>query len=259
MITAAPAPFHVVIPARYASQRLPGKPLLSLGGQPMIEHVYRRARDSGAGQVVVATDDQRIAEAVEAFGGEVCLTAETHQSGTDRIAEVVERYAWSDDTIIVNLQGDEPLMPARLLSQVASLLQQHADADLATLATPLTDTDQLFDPNVVKVVTDRGGFALYFSRATIPWKRDLFADADAVQPAWLDGIQRHLGIYAYRCGFLKSYPALDMAPPERMESLEQLRTLWYGNRIVVATALEVPPPGVDTTEDLRRIEPLFAD
>ena len=248
-----------MIPARYASQRLPGKPLLPLGGRPMIEHVYQRAFESGAEQVVIATDDDRIATAVADFGGDVCLTASSHQSGTDRIAEVVESRAWPDDTIVVNLQGDEPLMPSRLLAQVAGLLQQHDAADLATLATPLTDVDQLFDPNVVKVVTDRSGFALYFSRATIPWKRDLFVERTVVEPEWLDGLQRHLGIYAYRCGFLKRYPTLGAAPPERMESLEQLRALWHGMRIAVDTALEPPPPGVDTEEDLRRIAPLFTD
>jgi 3-deoxy-manno-octulosonate cytidylyltransferase (CMP-KDO synthetase) len=169
------AGFHVVIPARFASQRLPGKPLREIAKRPMLEHVYRRASESGAETIVVATDDQRIREVVESFGGEVCMTAESHQSGTDRIAEVACKRAWPDDTLVVNLQGDEPMMPPRLLQEVADTLRSHADSDLATLAVPLSGADEVFDPNVVKVVIDRQGYALYFSRAPIPWQRDVFA------------------------------------------------------------------------------------
>ncbi len=166
--------FRVVIPARYASQRLPGKPLLDIAGKPMIRHVYDRACESGAEEVVIATDDARIQAAAGQFTDRVCMTSSEHTSGTDRIAEVVRVLQWPDDTVVVNLQGDEPLMPPALLAQVAETLESHAESDMATLAVPLTDPDQLFDTNAVKVVADRNGYALYFSRATIPWKRDLF-------------------------------------------------------------------------------------
>lgn len=245
--------FRVVIPARFASQRLPGKPLLSIAGRPMIEHVYARARQSGARDVVVATDDNRIAAAVEGFGGRVCMTSTEHTSGTDRIAEVVQQLGWPDDAVVVNLQGDEPMMPPDLLRQVAIVLRDHAAADMATLAVPLDDPGQLFDTNVVKVVSDRSGYALYFSRATIPWKRDDFEPAGDVQQDWLHGLYRHLGIYAYRTAYLKGYADLSVAPIERMEALEQLRVLWHGGRIAVGVAEEAPPAGVDTAEDLERI------
>jgi 3-deoxy-manno-octulosonate cytidylyltransferase (CMP-KDO synthetase) len=244
--------FKVVIPARYASQRLPGKPLLEIGGKPMIQHVYERARASGATEVVIATDDVRIEAAARVFADRVCMTSPDHCSGTDRIAEVVRQLGWSEDTVIVNLQGDEPLMPPRLLAQVADALVSHGRADLATLAVPLTETEHLFDSNTVKVVMDREGYALYFSRATIPWKRDMFAAGLEPEPSWLDGVYRHLGIYAYRAGFLSGYGSLPVSPIERMESLEQLRVLWNGGRIAVAIAEEVPPTGVDTAEDLAR-------
>lgn len=246
-------PFHVVVPARYASQRLPGKPLLQIGGRPMIEHVYRRATESGADAVVVATDDTRIAEVVTGFGGDVCMTSPDHASGTDRIAEVVDTLGWPGETVVVNLQGDEPMMPGRLLQQVADVLHLHADADVATLAVPLDSCDQLFDSNVVKVVADKHGYALYFSRASIPWKRDTFDPGATVTEAWLEGINRHLGIYAYRAAFLAGYAELAPAPIEKMESLEQLRVLWHGGRIAVDTAVEAPPAGVDTAEDLARV------
>lgn len=247
------APFNVVIPARYASQRLPGKPLLDIGGKPMIQHVYERACESGAAQVVIATDDARIEAAARAFGAGVCMTSAAHDSGTDRIAEVVGRLGWAEDTVVVNLQGDEPLMPPRLLNQVAEALIGHPGADMATLAVALTEAGQLFDPNTVKVVCDRAGYALYFSRATIPWKRDLFAAGVAPEPSWLEGVHRHLGIYAYRAGFLAGYAALPVSPIERMESLEQLRVLWNGGRIAVDVATGAPPAGVDTAEDLARV------
>ena len=247
------AGFRVVVPARYGSQRLPGKPLLDIAGKPMIQHVYERACESGADDVVVATDDARIQAAVRLFTDRVCMTSGTHASGTDRIAEVVQILNWPDDTVVVNLQGDEPLMPPALLAQVAETLVTHAACEMATLAVPLTDPEQLFDPNAVKVVMDRNGYALYFSRATIPWKRDLFDVDAAPQPAWLDGVYRHLGIYAYRAGFLAGYANLPVSPIERMESLEQLRVLWSGGRIAVDIAAHAPPAGVDTAADLARV------
>lgn len=247
------AAFKVVIPARYASQRLPGKPLLDIAGKPMIQHVYERARESGADDVVIATDDERIRLATSTFTDRICMTSGAHNSGTDRIAEVVGQLGWADDTVVVNLQGDEPLMPPALLNQVASALVSHPDSDMATLAVPLSATQQLFDSNVVKVVTDRKGYALYFSRATIPWKRDLFVAGQSAQPDWLDGVYRHLGIYAYRAGFLHGYANLPVSPIERMESLEQLRVLWNGGRIAVDVANSAPPAGVDTAEDLARV------
>lgn len=247
------ADFKVVIPARYASQRLPGKPLLDIGGKSMLEHVYERASESGAEEVVIATDDERIRDAASAFCDRVCMTSTQHRSGTDRIAEVVEQLAWPDNVLVVNLQGDEPLMPPGLLTQVAESLESHPLADMATLAVPLNLTEQLFDNNCVKVVSDKNGYALYFSRATIPWKRDQFAADEAVQQSWLEGVFRHLGIYAYRAGFLGGYARLSVSPIERMESLEQLRVLWNGGRIAVSIADQVPPAGIDTPEDLARV------
>ena len=245
--------FNVVIPARHASQRLPGKPLLPIAGIPMIEHVFRRAGESGANEIVIATDDERIREAASRFTDNICMTATTHASGTDRIAEAVRQLGWPDDTIVVNLQGDEPLMPPGLLTTVARTLESHTDADMATLAAPLTDPQQLFDVNCVKVVVDRYGYALYFSRAAIPWKRDTFHAGQSAQKAWLDDVYRHLGIYAYRAAFLAGYAALPVSPIEQMESLEQLRVLWNGGRIAVAFVDEAPPAGVDTAEDLARV------
>ena len=246
-------PFRVVIPARYASQRLPGKPLLDIAGKPMIQHVYDRARESGAEEVVIATDDTRIRSVAAGFTDSVCMTSPEHASGTDRIAEVVRMLAWPDDTLVVNLQGDEPLMPPLLLRQVAETLASHAVADMATLAVPLNDPDQLFDTHTVKVVMDRHGYALYFSRASIPWKRDLYASGATPDASWMEGIYRHLGIYAYRAGFLGGYAGLPISPIERMESLEQLRVLWDGDRIAVGVAMETPPAGVDTADDLARV------
>jgi 3-deoxy-manno-octulosonate cytidylyltransferase (CMP-KDO synthetase) len=243
----------VVIPARFGSQRLPGKPLLDIGGKPMIQHVYERAVSAGAEQVLVATDDARIERAVRAFTDDVRLTSTDHVSGTDRIAEVVAVEAWPDDTIVVNLQGDEPLMPPQLLAQVAQTLIEHPLAEVATLSAPLSDTGQLFDPNIVKVVSDGQGYALYFSRATVPWRRGVFDPSLPVESDWLEGMQRHIGLYAYRAGFLAGYAELAEAPIERMESLEQLRVLWHGGRIAVTEARAEPPAGVDTEADLGRV------
>lgn len=248
--------FHVIIPARYASTRLPGKPLLPIGEKPMLQHVYERAVACGASSVVVATDDQRIADAVDGFGGKVCMTATTHPSGTDRLAETVELLGLPDEAVVVNLQGDEPLMPAQLLRQVAKLLEQNPDADMATLATRIYTAAELFDPHVVKVISDWRGRALYFSRAVIPWDRDAFAVTTEELPSAAVHY-RHLGIYAYRVGFLKHYVGLEACDMERMESLEQLRVLWHGGAIQVAEAECVPGHGVDTEADLERVRELL--
>lgn len=243
--------FTVVIPARYGASRLPGKPLRELAGAPMIRHVWERARESGAGRVLVATDDRRIADAVAAFGGEARLTAPDHASGTDRLAEVAATEALAGESIVVNLQGDEPLMPPTLLAQVAEVLAAAPDAAMATLATAIADAAELANPNVVKVVTGSDGRALYFSRAPIPW------DRDGRPSERLAAARRHLGIYAYRVAFLHRYPTLPPTALERLEQLEQLRALASGERIQVADARSAPGPGVDTAEDLERVADLL--
>jgi len=248
---------RIVIPARYASSRLPGKPLLLLAGKPMLQHVYEKACASQAREVVVATDDERIARAADGFGARVCMTRTDHSSGTMRIAEVIDVMGWSDDEIIVNLQGDEPLMPVSLLNQVAQDMEHHQYADTATLAAHLEHPRQLFDPNVVKVVLDRKGYALYFSRAPVPWKRDELAWGKEISAEVSRGYLRHIGLYAYRAAFIKEYVGWPEAPIEAQESLEQLRTLWHGKRIHVSLAAEIPPAGVDTPEDVKRIEQLL--
>ena len=242
--------YRVVIPARYGSTRLPGKPLLPIAGRPMLAHVCERALESGATEVVVATDDERIAAAVAGLDATVCMTSHMHSSGTERIAEVVETRGWSDDSIVVNVQGDEPLIPPVLISQVATDLSGHPDAAVATLACPLLDRDEWLDPNAVKVVLDRDGYALYFSRAPVPFDRDGETDMTAVA-------LRHLGLYAYRADFLKDYSRLEPAPLEHIEKLEQLRVLWHGRRIHVGIAQERPGPGVDTEDDLARVAALL--
>jgi 3-deoxy-manno-octulosonate cytidylyltransferase (CMP-KDO synthetase) len=244
--------FQVVIPARYNSSRLPGKPLLDIAGQPMIQHCYSRGSESGASGVVVATDDERIAEQVTEFGGEFCMTAASHRSGTERIAEVAAERGWSDSTIVVNLQGDEPTMPPALIRQVASAMDSHERAGVTTLCAPITDRKTLFDPHVVKVVMDADGYALYFSRAPIPWHRDEFLSGEGNLPSGV-GFFRHIGLYAYRVGYLKQYVGWEQAAIEQAESLEQLRVLWHGGSIHVSVATEVPGHGVDTEDDLRRI------
>ncbi|ABI56782.1 3-deoxy-manno-octulosonate cytidylyltransferase [Alkalilimnicola ehrlichii MLHE-1] len=251
-------PFTVIIPARYASHRFPGKPLASLLGWPMIHHVCRRAEESGAARILVATDHREIAHACREEGREVVMTRHDHPSGTDRLAEVAERLGLDDDQIVVNLQGDEPLMPGRLVRQVALDLAAHRDAGIATLATLCHSLDEVRSPHAVKVVRDRQGYALYFSRAPIPWDRDGFSGAAGAARSpgqWL----RHLGLYAYRVGFLRRYPALEAAPPEGLEALEQLRALWHGVRIHVGLAHQVPGPGVDTPQDLAQVERLLAE
>jgi 3-deoxy-manno-octulosonate cytidylyltransferase (CMP-KDO synthetase) len=239
--------FVVVIPARYASTRLPGKPLREINGKPMIEYVYDRGRESGARDVIVATDDERIADAAEAFGATVCLTGDQHNSGTERIAEVVDLFDWNDDTIVVNLQGDEPAMPATLIDQCAALLDDSA-ADLATLASPLLSDADFENPNVVKVILDRHGNAIYFSRATIPYPRDAARIAEARAAAL-----HHHGIYAYRCGVLRRLVAAQPSPLELAEHLEQLRALSLGMTIRVGIPADRPGAGVDTEEDLAAV------
>lgn len=251
--------FKVVIPARYGSSRLPGKPLRFICGEPMIQHVYARAVASGANDIVVATDDERIFDAVRGFGGQVMMTANTHESGTDRLAEVAALKGWSDDEVVVNLQGDEPLMEPALLGLAADTLVAGVDAGVATLVTLIRDARDLFDPNVVKAVLAEDGQALYFSRAPIPWLRGRFPLAEATR-ALPDGFTafRHLGLYAYRVGVLKR---LSRTPPcalERAEALEQLRALWLGVRIYAAVVETAPGHGVDTEEDLARVERILA-
>ena len=241
--------FVVIIPARFASTRLPGKPLQDINGKPMIVHVLERARESGADRIIVATDHEDVARAVEAAGGEVCMTRADHQSGTERLAEVVEKCAFSDDTIIVNIQGDEPMIPPAIVRQVAENLAA-SSSGMATLAVPIHDAEEAFNPNAVKVVMDAKGYALYFSRATIPWDRDRFAQT---RETIGDSLLRHIGIYGYRAGFIRRYVSWAPSPLEQIEMLEQLRVLWYGEKIHVAVAAEVPGTGVDTPEDLERV------
>ena len=249
--------FTVLIPARHASTRLPGKPLADIGGKPMIVRVAERARGGGARRVVVATDDARIAEAAAAHGIEAIITRADHPTGTDRLAEAAASLGLVADEIVVNVQGDEPLLDPALMRTVAQLLAAHPDAAIATACHPIDDARDAFNTNVVKVTLDARGYALYFSRATIPWARDAFAvDRDAI-PEGLP-LYRHYGLYAYRVGYLQAFPALAPAPIERFEALEQLRALWHGHRIVVEIAQGMPAPGVDTAEDLARVRALFA-
>jgi 3-deoxy-manno-octulosonate cytidylyltransferase (CMP-KDO synthetase) len=248
--------FHVIIPARYASTRLPGKPLQLIAGKPMVQHVWEQARKSGAASVTIATDDPRIVAACEAFGADVVLTREDHPSGTDRLQEVVGKLGLADDACVVNVQGDEPLIPPVVIDQVAGSLLAHPEAGIATLAEPIEDTESLFNPNAVKVVSDQQGFALYFSRAPIPWCRDAFASGPADLPAGIP-FRRHIGIYAYKVGFLHDYVTWPASPLESAESLEQLRALWFGVRIHVADACTTLPAGVDTQADLERVRALL--
>lgn len=249
-------PFTVVIPARHASSRLPGKPLLEIAGKPMVRHVWERACESGAGRVLIATDDARIDEVCRAFGAEVLMTRTGHNSGTDRLAEVAGRLSLPEDTILVNVQGDEPLIPPAIIDQVATNLAAHPEAAVATLAEPIEDVEALFNPNVVKVLSDIHGLALTFSRAPLPWARDDFAQNRELLP---EGVpyRRHIGIYAYRAGFLQNFVAWGPCWLENTECLEQLRALWHGVRIHVADALQAPPAGVDTPEDLARVRRLL--
>lgn len=249
--------FTVIIPARYASKRLPGKALLDICGKPMLQHVYERAIESGASAVYIATDDERIKTASEEFGAQVILTKDTHRSGTDRLAEAVEYLSLNDDEIIVNLQGDEPLMPASLVEQVAKDLHEHKDASMATLCTPINSIDDVANPNVVKVVFSKAGYALYFSRAPIAWEREHFR-VSSFRPSGHHMHYRHIGLYAYRAGFLGRFVNWPICDMEEMESLEQLRVLWNGERIHISEAAAIPPPGVDTQDELERVRRLVS-
>jgi len=246
-------PFIVAIPARYGSTRLPAKPLREIGGVPMVVRVAQRALQAGATRVVVAVDDQRIADALVGQGGvDICMTSRDHASGSDRLAECAQHYGWADDSIVVNLQGDEPFAPAAGIRAVAQALAGD-DAPMATLATPIIDAQELFDPNVVKLVRAANGRALYFSRAPLPWARDAFAIDRQVLPSGTPFL-RHIGIYAYRAGFLGRYARLSRTPLEQTESLEQLRVLEHGHAIAVRLTPEPFPPGIDTEADLERAE-----
>ncbi|QQN35414.1 3-deoxy-manno-octulosonate cytidylyltransferase [Rahnella aceris] len=241
--------FVAIIPARFGSSRLPGKPLADINGKPMVVHVMERARESGAKRVIVATDHPDVVAAVEAAGGEVCLTRPDHQSGTERLAEVIDLCQFSDDEIIVNVQGDEPLIPPVIIRQVADNLA-NSEAGMATLAVPIETAEEAFNPNAVKVVRDAKGYAMYFSRATIPWERERFAvSKETVGDVFL----RHIGIYAYRAGFIRLYVKWEPTKLEHIELLEQLRVLWYGEKIHVDVAKAIPSVGVDTAEDLERV------
>ena len=246
-------PFKVVIPARYGSTRLPGKPLLTIAGKPMIAHVCQRALEANAEEVVVATDDQRIFDSVTKLGLKVALTDANHQSGTERINEVASLMGWSDDVIVVNLQGDEPLIPPEYIKEVAHALGNQNKAGIATLAAKIKDNTEIFNTNTVKVVLDKAGYAMYFSRAAIPWNRQTFS-ADSGELSDSLPHLRHIGMYAYTVGFLKRYCSWQPSALESIESLEQLRILWQGESILVKTVEVTPEAGVDTQKDLERVE-----
>ncbi|WIM06633.1 MAG: 3-deoxy-manno-octulosonate cytidylyltransferase [Candidatus Nitricoxidivorans perseverans] len=248
--------FRVVVPARYASMRLPGKPLADIAGKPMVVRVVDAALKSAAADVCVATDDERVRAAVEAHGHRAVMTRAGHASGTDRIAEVADALGWGDGEIVVNVQGDEPLIDPALIDAVAAALGADAGAAVATAAHPIDSAADFFNPNVVKVVCDAAGRALYFSRAPIPWARDGFAAGRERLPDNL-GALRHIGIYAYRAGFLRRYGKLAPSPIEGVEALEQLRVLWHGHAIRVAVSDHPPEPGVDTPEDLERVREIL--
>lgn len=266
--------FHVVIPARISSTRLPGKPLLLIGDKPMVVHVAEQAAQSGAQQIWIATDHQPIMAAVHEHGFKACLTRADHPSGTDRIAEVVEQRNWSDDTIVVNVQGDEPLIPPQLISAVAQHLHDHPECAMATACHPIHDEASLRNPNIVKAVIDKNGNAMYFSRAPIPYPRDAFQGLSprerddsssslrgeggrGVLPEGMTAL-RHIGIYAYRAGFLRAYGKLEPTAIEQIEALEQLRALWHGYKIGVTITRDAPPSGVDTEADLQVARQIFA-
>jgi 3-deoxy-manno-octulosonate cytidylyltransferase (CMP-KDO synthetase) len=251
--------FHVLIPARLASTRLPDKPLADIAGKPMVVHVAARAAESGAARVVVAADDARIATACAKHGVECVLTRSDHASGSDRLAEACGKLGLDGEDLVVNVQGDEPLIDPALVRRCAELLQERPDCVMSTAAHPLHDRAEFFNPNVVKVVLDAAGHALYFTRAPVPWWRDGMASgADAMPTLPTPAPLRHLGLYGYRAAFLRRFPSLPAAPLEQCEALEQLRVLWHGERIAVHVAEHGPGPGVDTPEDLARVRALFA-
>ncbi|MDH3925676.1 MAG: 3-deoxy-manno-octulosonate cytidylyltransferase [Xanthomonadales bacterium] len=248
-------PYHIVIPARLASQRLPNKPLAEIGGRTLIEHVYRRACEANAASVIIATDSKEIHSRAKAFGAHVLMTSAEHESGSDRLAECVERMSWNEQTLVVNLQGDEPLMPAACLDQVADLLSATPDAAAASLYYPIQSAEEIADSNVVKVVLDASGRALYFSRSVIPHVRgESIEEAVAGGASW----KRHVGLYAYRVGALKAFTRMEPGFLEGLEKLEQLRFLEAGYRMVLANAVDFIPAGVDTAEDLERVRRALA-
>ena len=249
--------FKVVIPARFASTRLPGKPLLDIGGKPMVIRVAEQATQSGAQQIIIATDHPPIISVAQDHGFQACMTRADHVSGTDRIAEVSAQQGWSDDTIVVNVQGDEPLIPPDLIRSVAQHLRDHTDCAIATACHLIHDEALMRNPNVVKVVLDRNGNALYFSRAPIPWPRDAFGQNQPLPQGV--SVLRHVGIYAYRASFLRAYGQLTPAPIEQVESLEQLRALYHGYKIGVTKTDQAPPSGVDTEQDLQVARRLFTE
>ena len=246
--------FHVIIPARYAASRLPGKPLLELGGRPLLQWVWQCARAGGAQSVTIATDDARIAAAARAFGADCVMTSPQHNSGTDRIAEVVRAARLAADDIVVNLQGDEPMMPAAVISDVAAALRARPEVDMASAVAPIASLEEFLDPACVKALRAQNGDALYFSRAPVPWPRDNVA---AGRPLGFAGAWRHIGIYAYRVRSLLQFSAWPPTPLEQTEKLEQLRALEHGMRIHLVTLTEAPPAGVDTPEDLERVRRLL--
>lgn len=249
--------FAVLIPARYASTRLPGKPLLDIAGKPLVVRVAERALASGADQVVIATDDERIRAAALEHGVRAVMTRADHATGTDRLAEAAAQLDLDERGIVVNVQGDEPLLGPELIQDVAEELRAHPEASIATACHAIEDVNEAFSASVVKVVLDHAGYALYFSRATIPWARDAFAASRDRLPVGMP-LYRHYGLYAYRVGFLRRYPSLAPAPVESFEALEQLRALYHGYRIVVRITTGTPAPGVDTPEDLERVRALYA-
>lgn len=249
--------FKVVIPARYASTRLPGKPLLTIAGKPMIAHVCQRAMEADAEEIFVATDDERIFQTVCDLGIKAVMTRPDHQSGTERIAEVAQQCGWAGNEIIVNLQCDEPLIPPATIREVASALAGQQQAGIATLAARIIDVEEIFNPNSVKVVLNKAGYALYFSRAPIPWERDTFAQS-VRKPSGKLPYLRHVGMYAYTVDFLNRYWSWEASPLESVESLEQLRILWYGEAVFVKIVDKTPEAGVDTEEDLRRVEQVLS-
>ncbi|GAB1268138.1 3-deoxy-manno-octulosonate cytidylyltransferase [Aurantivibrio infirmus] len=252
-------PYSIIIPARYSSTRLPGKILADINGKPMIQHVYERCQLSQAKDIVVATDDDRIFFAVQDFGGKAVMTSASHQSGTDRLQEVTDKLGLAWDDVVVNVQGDEPLIPPAVIDQVAQNLADDENVNVATLCEKMTTLEHFIDPNMVKVVFDQNNHALYFSRAPIPWPRDNFTALESVANTQLDVVNayRHIGIYAYRVTLLNKFVQWPMAPLETVEKLEQLRVMWNGQAIHVAEASEAVPAGVDTQEDLDRIKKLI--
>ncbi|MDH5407521.1 MAG: 3-deoxy-manno-octulosonate cytidylyltransferase [Gammaproteobacteria bacterium] len=250
--------FIIVIPARYDSSRLPGKPLKKLLGKPLLQHVYECATRSDASEIIIATDDERIETAAKSFGADVCMTGSQHTSGTERIAEVISTRNITDDTIVVNLQGDEPMMPAACLNQVARLLTDKPECSMSTLCESISSQDDVFNPNVVKVVFDRLGRALYFSRAPIPWDRNRFSNEQGAEADMTGTHFRHIGLYAYRAGYVTKYLAAPASPVEKLESLEQLRVLWNGDQIAISEAVEQTGPGVDTENDFNQVEALMS-